>query len=83
MDPQRRNIVANIIFNEEADLIVQNIAINNALELAEPINAFGDAEGRRNIQKNENFYEITIPLYVDDLFKDHFRMSREAVEVSQ
>jgi hypothetical protein len=36
MDPQRRNIVANIIFKEEADLIVQNIAFNNALELAEP-----------------------------------------------
>jgi hypothetical protein len=35
MDPQRRNIVANIIFKEEADLIVQNISFNNALELAE------------------------------------------------
>lgn len=37
---------------------------------------------RRGVrQKNENYYERIVPLYNNDLFKEHFRMSRAVVQV--
>lgn len=32
--------------------------------------------------RNENYYEETIPQYTNDLFIEHFRMSRASFEVS-
>jgi len=34
-------------------------------------------------QKNENYYEEIVPLYSNSLFKEHFRMSRTAIDVSK
>lgn len=34
-------------------------------------------------QKNENYYEEIVPLYSTSLFKEHFRMSRTAIDVSK
>lgn len=43
-----------------------------------------DLHMQREEQKvrNENYYEETIPRYTNDLFIEHFRMSRASFEVS-
>nr|CAH7743080.1 unnamed protein product [Callosobruchus chinensis] len=39
------------------------------------------SQNRRQIPKNEWYFERTIPRYDDILFREHFRMSREAFEI--
>lgn len=69
-------VLQEVIHDENNIQIVGNIGI----ELAEPINI--DAEERRIIPKNQDYYEETIQQYMGDLFIEHFRMSRETFEVS-
>lgn len=45
-----------------------------------PINDF-DIEERGVRKKNENYFEEIVPLYTELLFKEHFRMSRAAIDV--
>lgn len=45
-----------------------------------PINDF-DIEERGVRKKNENYFEEIVPLYTELLFKEHFRMSRTAIDV--
>lgn len=73
------NLHLFLIDDEPIDFNVLGEIVN---DLAQPLEVI-DNDGRRVIPKNEDFYEVTIPLYMDDLFKEHFRMSRATLEVSK
>ena len=36
---------------------------------------------RRNLTRNHNYSEVTIPRYLPDEFKNHFRITRETCEL--
>ncbi|KAK4887389.1 hypothetical protein RN001_003660 [Aquatica leii] len=58
--------------------------INHVAEgLMQPLVEANPDEFRERIPlaRNENFYEVTIPQFTDDLFKEHFRMSRRSFEL--
>lgn len=74
-----QNII-NIIADDDL-----NIALLGeiGIQLAEPLNIIeNNIVEREAVPRNTNYFEETIPLYMDDLFKEHFRMSRSAVDVS-
>uniref|UniRef100_A0A6P7H3V0 Nuclease HARBI1 n=1 Tax=Diabrotica virgifera virgifera TaxID=50390 RepID=A0A6P7H3V0_DIAVI len=64
------NILLNLINDD--DVPVPNVIPPNLLEIVREEN--GDR--RRVIPRNEDFYEEVIPRYFEDLFVEHFRMSR-------
>lgn len=64
------NIIERNIIEYLVEDVVQDQLLNN----------FDVRRGVR--KKNEDYYERIVPLYNNDLFKEHFRMSRAAVEVS-
>ena len=35
---------------------------------------------RRNLNRSQNFFEVTVPEYFDDEFQGHFRLSRTTAE---
>lgn len=72
-----------IIINELMDDVHPNINIigNMALELAEPLILQNQAIQREAVPRNNDYFEVTIPQYMGDLFIEHFRMSRGAFEV--
>lgn len=62
--------------------------LENPVNMNEVINVVinvlenGEREEDRICVRNENYYEHTIPNYSLDEFRLHFRMKREAMEVS-
>ena len=45
------------------------------------LSAIGRCYMRRNLNRIYNFMEITVPSYLSDEFKSHFRMTRETCEL--
>ncbi|XP_066590573.1 putative nuclease HARBI1 [Prorops nasuta] len=64
-----------IALDSELDLNLIKILID---DLQEPLRFEG--KNREAVQKNENYVEKIIPLYSNNLFKDHFRISRPSFE---
>lgn len=52
-----------------------------AEDVGRPLPNYLDVQ-REPKARNENYYEETIPRYTNDLFIEHFRMSRASCEVS-
>lgn len=50
-------------------------------EAGRPLSNYLNVERDEEKARNENYYEETIPRYTNDLFKEHFRMSRASFEV--
>lgn len=69
-----------ILFDDDGmDL---NVVLGVVEMLLQPIQIVdNDVQQRREIPRNENYFETVIPRYDDISFREHFRMSREAFEV--
>lgn len=70
-----------ILLND--NIVERNNVIRYIIEEVQeqvPINDF-DIEERGVRKKNENYFEEIVPLYTELLFKEHFRMSRAAIDV--
>src|SRR5947199_1814664 len=79
--------LALLIATDDADMrsieIRRNIMHFMANELNEPLqnDLLRNERVRRIRSKNENYYEVIVPRYMGNLFKEHFRMSRITFEV--
>ncbi|KAK4884218.1 hypothetical protein RN001_000489 [Aquatica leii] len=61
----------------------QNLIMNFAEELAQPLPLEILEENPNIIARNEDYFEITALQYSNELFKQHFRMSRATFELSK
>lgn len=52
-----------------------------ALEVANPVAENIMPQNRPEVIRNQNYFEEIIPLYTNEQFREHFRMSKESFEV--
>ncbi|XP_018574687.1 uncharacterized protein LOC108913604 [Anoplophora glabripennis] len=75
--------IPEAILIAEEDGIDLGLIVDRAVNLLEPIRHHEILEEGRELElriRNKQFFEVTIPSYNDDLFKEHFRMSRRAFQ---
>ncbi|KAJ8927292.1 hypothetical protein NQ314_020261 [Rhamnusium bicolor] len=58
----------------EAEGVDLNLILNVVDDLAQPLKIGNKI--RRKVRRNENYVQVVVPQYLDDQFKEHFRMSR-------
>lgn len=71
--------IINAIIAAEDNPLQFNVILNVVEDLAQP----GERDVERVVRvRNDNYFEGVIPQYTDVSFKQHFRMSRDTVDVS-
>lgn len=72
------NVLLQFIVDDGLNMnILQNIA--NNIEILPENNLH--ARQRRAKTRNTHYFELTIPIYTDNQFKEHFRMTRRTFDV--
>lgn len=79
MEEASRNGILLVAADDGPNMNVVGVAMENLIYPLEDME--NEPEDRELRTRNKQFFEITIPLYTDELFKEHFRMSREAFQV--
>lgn len=51
-------------------------------EFAHPLENLLERKQKKKRPRNSDYYEVTIPHYQDNLFKEHFRMSKSTFQVN-
>ena len=63
----------------DVELIIDELMVDDDDIIV--LSAIGRCYTRRNLNRIYNFMEITVPSYLPDEFKSHFRMTRETCEL--
>lgn len=68
------------LFEDDNEMIL-NIINAVANENLPQVEAFLHIEGRNEVVRNQDYFEVIIPRYTDFQFREHFRMSRGTFQV--
>ena len=63
----------------DLELIIDELMVDDDNIIV--LSAIGRCYTRRNLNRIYNFMEITVPSYLPDEFKSHFRMTRETCKL--
>lgn len=73
-------VLSNVLLDDDI-VDVNNVIVGIARDLAVPFHEEHLVVERKRRVRNEDYFERTIPNYVDFEFREHFRMSRQTFQV--
>lgn len=79
MDPL--NIFLQFMTDDGLNMNIVGNIIDNLIQLLPEIDNLIHAQRQEVKTRNAEYFELTIPTYTDDQFKEHFRMTRITFEV--